>query len=52
VATTQGAPFTLALVVAAPLRWGVFAAKPPYVVRLQLSGISPMLWLLMAMRFR
>ena len=26
------------LIVAAPLRWGVFAAKPPSVARLQLSG--------------
>jgi len=29
VATTQGMPITLALVVAAPLCWGVIAAKPP-----------------------
>ena len=28
-ATTQGVPITLALVVAAPLSWGVIAAKPP-----------------------
>jgi len=37
VATTQGVPITLALVVAAPLRWGVIAAKPPRIALLQLS---------------
>ena len=37
-ATTQGVPITLALVVAAPLCWGVIAAKPPRIAFLQLSG--------------
>jgi len=39
VATTQGVAVTLALVVAAPLCWGVFAAKPPHIARLQLLGM-------------
>jgi len=38
-ATTQGVPITLALVVAAPLCWGVIAAKPPRIALLQLSGM-------------
>ena len=38
-ATTQGVPIPLALVVAAPLSWGVIAAKPPCVTLLQLSGM-------------
>jgi len=41
VATTQGVPITLALVVAAPLRWGVIAAKPPHIALLQLSEMHP-----------
>ena len=40
-ATTQGAPITLALVVAAPLCWGVIAAKPPRFALLQLSEMRP-----------
>ena len=40
-ATMRGVPFTLALGVAAPLCWGVFAARPPSVVCLQLSGAMP-----------
>ena len=39
-ATTQGVPITLALVVAAPFCWGVIAAKPPHIALLQLSGPS------------
>lgn len=31
VATTLGVPIKVALVVAAPLRWGVSAAKPPHI---------------------
>jgi len=41
VATAQGVPITLALVVAAPLCWGVIAAKPPRLARFQLSGMRP-----------
>ena len=41
-ATTQGVPITLALVVAAPLCWGVFAAKPPRIALLQLSEMRPL----------
>jgi len=41
VATTRGVPITLALVVAAPLCWGVIAAKPPHIALLQLSGAHP-----------
>ena len=40
-ATRQGVPITLALVVAAPLCWGVIAAKPPRIASLQLSGMRP-----------
>jgi len=42
VATTQGVPITLALVVAAPLCWGVIAAKPPRIALLQLSEMRPL----------
>ena len=40
-ATSQGVPITLALVVAAPLCWGLIAAKPPRIALLQLSGMRP-----------
>jgi len=40
-ATTRGVPITLALAVAAPLCWGVIAAKPPRIALLQLSGTHP-----------
>ena len=40
-ATSQGVPITLALVVAASLCWGVIAAKPPRIALLQLSGMRP-----------
>ena len=40
-ATAQGVPITLALVVAAPLCWGVIAAKPPRLALLQLSEMRP-----------
>ena len=40
-ATPRGLPITLALVVAAPLCWGVIAAKPPRLALLQLSEIRP-----------
>lgn len=43
-ATTQGVPSTLALDVAAPLRWGVFAAKPPSLASLRLSVCYPCAW--------
>jgi len=37
----QGVPITIALVVAAPLCWGVIAAKPPRIAFLQLSAMRP-----------
>jgi len=40
VATTQGVPITLAVVVAGPLCWGVIAAKPPHIALLQVSEMS------------
>ena len=41
VATTQGVPITLALVVAASLCWGVIVAKPPRIALLRLSKMRP-----------